>query len=226
MATHDSTGFWRSMRSVPANGRAFSSCTAAPASTITRADGAAVRRVGLCGVCVRHVRRRRDGEPRTDHPPHRRPSEQPHGAGSTRAVGDRDPVIATGSRRPHRRGRLLFRWHDRPRVRAQRVDDQRRRVCPRQSRNDQSCRAVIDSREHSGLPRSPRPARADVAGHGVCRGDEERGRGLSVDCLRERDAWFHARDRDGSAARRAVSRANRRAVIDRDSDFLRELFDE
>ena len=101
-------------------------------------------------------------------------------------------------------------------VRAQRHDDQRRRECPRQSRNDQSCRAVIDSRAHSGLPRSARPARADVAGHGVCRGDEEHGRGLSVDCLRERDAWVHARDGYGSATRRAVSRANRCAVIGRD----------
>jgi dienelactone hydrolase len=56
----------------------------------------------------------------------------------------------------------------------------------------QSRQAVIDSRAHSGLPRSARPARADVAGDGVCRGDEERGRGLSVDRLRERDAWLHA----------------------------------
>src|SRR4029078_6318253 len=72
-----------------------------------------------------------------------------------------------------------------------------------------------------GLSRSARPAGAHVAGDRLCRGDEVRGCRLSVDRLRERDAWLHARDGDRAAAGRAVPRANRRAIIGGDSGLFR-----
>jgi dienelactone hydrolase len=42
----------------------------------------------------------------------------------------RNPVIATGSRQPYCGSRLLPWWNDRSRVRAQQLDDHRRRECP------------------------------------------------------------------------------------------------